>query len=217
MAKRKSKVKTVSLYLLTSLGNIILDLVKWIFQFLEKITLKTAPLIIVLLALMWFWENKVDANALKKFLSDEAHVLQEDQVARADLDCRDNSLTLQKEGEIPKRIVGIKTGTFIQNKDGSYEADYKNKGFGLEPGFVMTAGDGLRLGLDVEYAYWKRWGLLGGVTVPAYDRSLDKLRGHLGLGYDLPSKWLSHTSVYGGIDTNKTPTMGIRTKFGGGY
>lgn len=217
---RRLKKKTKSYFkekFLPALCEGTATTVKSTVAFVRDIVLQNAKIVLVLLALLWFWDNKVDKGYLKDFLAKPGNVLQEDQLARADVDCRDDSLVIQREGEEPERKVGIKKATFIQNKDGSYEADYKNRGFGLEPGVVITAGDGLRLGVDVEYAYWKRFGLVGGVTFPVQGRKLDLMRGHIGLSYDLPSRWLSHTSFYGGIDTNKTPTIGIRTKIGGGY
>ena len=212
MARRRAKRKIV----LPAIGKFLGQSITGIVKFLGEIITQNTKVVLILLALFWFWENKVDKSYLKSFLSKSSNVLQEDQVARADMDCRDNSLIIQKEGKEPRREVGVKKATFIQNKDGSYEADFTDKGFSLEPGFVLTAGDGLRLGVDLEYAYWKRWGLLTGVTVPVRGRSLNSVRGHLGVGYDLPSRWLSNSSIYGGVDTNKTPVIGVRAKFGGG-
>ena len=192
------------------------DTIRNLVAFLGEVIKRNLWIVIIVLSGLWFWDNRVDSVALKRFLSNPDNTLKEHQVARADADYRDNSLTLQKKDKPPKRVVGVKIATFIQNQDGTYEASYKNKGIGLEPGFVATAGDELRLGADVEYAYWKRWGLTAGFTTPVRGRSLGNLRGHLGLSYDIPNRWFNSSSVFGGIDTSKRPLLGIRTKFGGG-
>lgn len=217
MKRLKKKAKSyLKETILPAIGQFVKDSVIGISRFLSRFVLQNAKVVIILFALFWFYENKVDFSRLNRYMDSAFSQFKEGEVAKVEVDCRDNTAIEHVKGQPPKLHEGVKRFRGSQFEDGRIETAFKNKGVGLEPGFVVTAGDGLRLGLDVEYAYWKRWGLLGGVTFPVQKRSIDRVRGHLGLGYDLPSRWLSHTSIYGGIDTNKTPTMGFRTKFGGG-
>lgn len=203
--------------ILPGLANVLGVTIKSVAKFLGDFILQNAKVVAILFALFWFWDTQVDLSRLTGYMDSAFSQFEEGEVAKVEVDCRDNTAVEHTKGNPPKLHTGVKYFRGSQFEDGHIKTKFKNKGFGLEPGFVMTAGDGLRLGIDVEYAYWRRWGLLGGVTFPVQNRSIDRVRGHLGLGYDLPSRWLSHTSIYGGVDTNKTPTMGIRTKFGGGY
>jgi hypothetical protein len=206
--------------LLKDTGSFLGDSFKGLMQFIGDLIKKNLWIIIVLFAgqqVLSRIETKYDQSFLKKATTGSDKLNREaGEVAHAIVYMDDHIIVIEDEKGNVKQYVGVKKAKLTKFEDGEIKVDVKNKGFGLEPGFVMTAGDGLRLGLDVEYAYWKRWGLLAGATYPVNGRSLDRLRGHLGVGYDLPSRWLSNTSIWGGIDTGRNPALGFRTKFGGG-
>lgn len=194
------------------------DSVKGVAKFVGDVVKANLWLIILLFAVNYALDHKINLGFLGKVATDEKTRLkiEEGEVANAVIYMDDRIIVIQKAGEKPKQYTGVKRAKITKFDDGEIEVNVKNKGLGLEPGFTVAVGDGLRLGLDVEYAYWKRWGLLGGVTVPVTRRSLNEVRGHLGVSYDIPNRWLSSTSVWGGLDTSKTPLLGLRTKFGGG-
>ena len=194
------------------------DSVKGVFGFIGDVIKKNLWIVILLFALNYAIDHKINLGFLSKVTTDDSTRLkvEEGEVASAVIYMDDNIIVIQKKGEDPKQYVGVKKAKLTKFDDGEIDLRVKNKGFGLEPGFTVTAGDGLRLGMDVEYAYWKRFGLTAGFTTPVRGRSLDKVRGHLGLSYDIPNRWFNNSSVFGGIDTNKTPILGFRNKFGGG-
>jgi hypothetical protein len=194
------------------------DSVKGTFTFIGDVIKKNLWIVIILFALNYAIDHKINLGFLEKVTTNESTRLkvEEGEVASAIVYMDDHIIIIQKKGEEPKQYVGVKKAKITKFEDGEIDLRVKNKGLGLEPGFTVTAGDGLRLGLDVEYAYWKRWGLLAGFTSPVRGRSLDRVRGHLGLSYDLPNRWFSSTSVWGGMDTARDPRLGFRTKFGGG-
>ena len=217
MRQIKKKVKSyVRETLLPGTVTVIGTTVTGLAKFLRDLVITNSKLLIILLGILWFVDNRIDTSILTNYLDSSRSEFKSGEVSKVEVDCRDNTAITQKKGEEPKLYTGVKYFRGSKFEDGRIKTKFKNKGFGLEPGIVVTAGDGLRLGVDLEYAYWKRWGLLAGATAPVRGRSFDRVRGHLGLGYDLPSRWFSSTSFYGGIDSDKTPTMGFRTKFGGG-
>jgi len=211
---RKKKKPSVSTIILGFIGSCIMGL----FRFIGDLIKSNLWILIVLFALNYVLDHKINLGFLSKVTKDDSTRLkvEDGEVANAVIYMDDRIIVIQKKGEEPKQYTGVKKAKLTKFDDGEVKVDVKDKGLGLEPGFVMAVGDGLRLGLDVEYAYWKRWGLLGGATYPVNGRSLDRLRGHLGLSYDIPNRWFSSTSVWGGVDTNKAPIMGLRTRFGGG-
>jgi len=215
MKLRKRTKTLISKVLLQSIRLFAISLRETI-KFVGQFVLANAKVVLVLLALLWFWDNKVDSSFLKNYLSSSRSEFQAGEVSKVRVDCRDNTLIEHTKGQPPKITSGVKYVDGSLFEDGHVEIKAKNKGLGLEPGIVATAGDGLRLGLDIEWIYWRRWGIVTGVTYPVRARSLNRLRGHTGLSYDLPSKWLSNTSIYAGIDSLKTPTIGFRTRLGGG-
>lgn len=194
------------------------DSIKGIFTFLGDLVKRNLWILIILFAANYAIDHKINLGFLKKVTTNESTRLktEDGEIASAIIYMDDKIIIIQKAGEPPKQYVGVKRAKLTKFDDGEVELNVKDKGFGLEPGFVMAAGNGLRLGLDIEYAYWKRWGLLVGATYPTGGKDLSELRGHIGLSYDIPNRWFSHTSLWGGIDTYKAPVIGVRTKFGGG-
>jgi len=184
--------------------------------FVKDLILQNIKVIAVLVALFWFYDTHVDLSLIQDYLKSNRSEFKAGEISKVRVDCRDNTLLEHVKGQPPRITSGVKYVDGSLFEDGHVEIKAKNKGLGLEPGIVATAGDGLRLGLDLEWLYWRRWGIITGITYPVARRSLDRVRGHTGISYDLPSKWLSNTSLYGGIDSTKTPTVGFRTKLGGG-
>jgi len=139
--------------------------------------------------------------------------LKEDQVARLIVDLLRDQLIIQQKDKETKVYTGIRKATFTELKDGKIDMDIPTKGLTFEPGLVIGAADGLRLGGDVQYAYWKRWGLTGGITTSAMRRDLASIRGHLGIVYSPHWRWMPGTGFWGGVDTNIDPVFGVRTRF----
>lgn len=214
--KTKTKAKHIVYNTFKYIFSTIFYTLKYIFDLVKRLLVINSKLVIVLIALFWFYENKVDLSRLTRYMDSAFSQFQEGEVAKVEVDCRDNTAVEHVKGKPPRLHTGVKRFRGSQFEDGHIETKFKNKGFGLEPGIVATAGDGLRLGLDLEWVYWRRWGIVTGATMPVRQRSLDNLRGHVGVSYDLPSRWLSNTSIYGGVDSDRTPTMGLRTRIGGG-
>lgn len=144
---------------------------------------------------------------------DKKNPLSENQVRRLIVDFLANQLIVQEQGKKTKVYTGIRKAEFTELRGGAIKMHIPTKGFTFEPGLTIGAADGLRIGGDIQYAYWRRWGLLGGATVPATQRSFNRLRLHAGFSYSPYWKWMSGTSGYVAIDTNKKPLIGLRTRF----
>lgn len=201
-----------------STGSFIGTAIKGTGKFIGDVISKNLWIVILLFAANYAIDHKINLGFLEKVTTDKSTKLniEDGEVANAVIYMDDRIIVLQKAGEEPKQYVGVRKAKITKFDDGEVKVNVKNKGLGLEPGVAIGVGDGLRLGLDVKWAYWRRWGLLLGATIPVNERRLDRVRGHIGLGYDIPNRWLSSTSFWGGLDSNKTPIMGIRARFGGG-
>lgn len=187
-------------------------------SFIADIIKKNLWIIILLFAGNYVLENKFNLSKLKNIVShpDTKLNVEDGEVANAVIYLDDRIIIIQKVGEKPKQYVGVRKAKLTRFDDGDIKLDVKNKGIGIEPGLVMSVGDGLRIGADVKFAYWRRYGLLAGFTAPVAGRSINRIRGHLALGYDVPYRWFSATTLFGGIDTAKSPVFGARLRFGGG-
>lgn len=109
---------------------------------------------------------------------------------------------------------GAEEGEVIIKDDGTVEYREKIFGFLMEPGLSMSLDrDELFVGPDLRFAYWRNFGLVGGLSTNIGEQPLRKYRGHLGLSYRLPFKRFRNTSVVVGYNTNQNIQAGIRIKF----
>lgn len=198
--KKKQKRITVARRIFKSFMNLIDNSVRNIL------------LILVLFFAVGQW-LQIDFLGKLRTKIDIERPLAENEEGRISGDIRAKRIILQQKGKKTKIYEGVRKFEATQFTDGDVKIKVKNKGLVLEPGFLLGAGESMRIGGDIQYAYWKRWGLTVGGTVPTYSRRIDLFRGHLGISYAPYLSFIPHTSVFGGIDSNKSPVFGIRTEF----
>jgi hypothetical protein len=91
-------------------------------------------------------------------------------------------------------------------KDGVVEVDVKAAGVTFKPGMSALVTDRLRLGADVQLAYWNRLELHAGVAGP-------RIVGYGGIGYRLDQFGLNNTSVQVVYTTDRHVGMGLSVRF----
>lgn len=95
------------------------------------------------------------------------------------------------------------------SKDGNVEIAVKQKGFSLQGGFGGIYSDAPRLALDVQWAYYRRFGfhcgIAGGDARPA-------IVPFFAVSYRLDQIRLSNTSLMVGVTTRKEPVIGLRVE-----
>ena len=119
-----------------------------------------------------------------------------------------------KEGstEVVKVTEGARKIVVTERTDGTIEVVALNKGFCFEPGLALYYSDKVRMGLDVQVAYWKRWGVLLGAGVNVGDEPRT-VRLHVGVNYALPLNFIDNTTVFLGVDHKKDAVVGLRLRF----
>ena len=133
--------------------------------------------------------------------------LKQDEKQKVVIDTKKRTVAVvTKDGVKVKR--GVRHAEVIEKKDGQTVVVAKEYGLCFEPGVGLGLGNGLGIVGDVQFAYLKDFGAFAGV---AYYPRNHNVRGHLGLGYNLP--FLSNTSVYIAVDTNKSPVVVLSVKF----
>jgi hypothetical protein len=168
-------------------------------------------LAVIVLGLMQYTGFKFDKSEAKRIDASTPLLANED--ARLLIDTMRQLIAVQTKGKKTKVYTGVRKATATKLDTGEIKLDIPTRGFTLEPGLVLGAGEALRVGADLQYAYWRRWGLVVGGTVPVHTRRLDLLRGHMGVSWSPYLRFVPNTSVWGGIDTNKSPVFGLRTRF----
>ncbi len=123
------------------------------------------------------------------------------------------------EDTITRHFSGLRRATIIENDDGSVELSAPTLGLTLEPGFSSFLSRGRpHLGLDLEWFYWRRFGLSSGAGIGSRvedrnDKSLSFGAYPLAINYNAPLKWTPNTNLFIGIDDQMNPTGGLSVKW----
>jgi len=84
-----------------------------------------------------------------------------------------------------------------------------NKGLTRQFGGSVLFADKLRVGVDCEFFYWNRVGVLAGLGFS----SNPLLAGYLGVSYQLDQIKLNNTSVWAGYTSTRNIAVGLRVSF----
>lgn len=205
--KSKKKLKNK----LPILRKIYRDFTTWVSDGVRKILL-----LLLAIFLLGQWLNinffGIVSDKLKQKI-DTTRPLKDNESARVTGDMNRRTIVEQQKGKETKVYVGVRKFEYTQLNDGNVQRKVKTKGFTFEPGLAIGAGEALRVGPDAQLIYWNKFGLNLGFNVPARQRTFSGLRGVLSLTYTPYWKYFENTSIWGGVDTNKSPQAGLRWKF----
>ena len=105
---------------------------------------------------------------------------------------------------------GHGTTTTIK-KDGTTEVTSDQ--FGFSEDFGLST-DFRKVGVGVEFIYWRRLSLLGGSHFLDLKKQQPVLNLWVGIGYRLPWAKVNNLSIYTGIDTDKRAFVGLFLRMG---
>jgi len=109
---------------------------------------------------------------------------------------------------------GARTTVITVKNDGSIDLYSPTIGFICEPGYAtFYSNEKLWVGLDIQWFYWRRIGLLSGIGLRSENHDLKGKINVLSLSYTMPFKILSNTSMYIGLNDSTKFLAGIRVKW----
>lgn len=153
-----------------------------------------------------------------------APVLKENENQKIIVDTNKKTVTVVRRGHIGKgkesasgtQVVKVTEGArkvvITERTDGTISVVALNKGICFEPGLALYHSDQTRLGLDVQVAYWKRWGVVLGAGVNMGDEPRTG-RLHIAVNHALPLSFIDNTTAFIGVDHRKDVVMGLRVRF----
>jgi hypothetical protein len=145
-------------------------------------------------------------------------VLTQTEKSKVIIDSRSKKVTIVKrkgDKQVTKEVIGARKISVTLGKDGKLNVYARNKGFVFEPGVALGIDekDSL-LGLDAQFFYWNRLGLLSGMSAPPRDGlRIEDLRVHAGVCYVLDQLKMPNTSLFMGYNTKRRITLGARVSF----
>lgn len=129
-----------------------------------------------------------------------------------DLDARTITI-IERDGDRQVRRTrrGVRHIATTLNKDGTIDRIIINRGFAFEPGLLLgTDSQGALVGVDTQWFYWSDFGLISGLSALT---TFKNPRLHLAVSYNLSSIKLNNTSLFVGVNTNKSLMFGTRLSF----
>ena len=148
-----------------------------------------------------------------------APVLKENEKEKIIIDTNRRTVTTINKGDpkgknpqVVKVREGVRKVVVIRDDRDNLTVRAINKGFTFEPGLALYYSDKARLGLDIQVAYYKRWGVLLGAGVNMGDEPRT-VRGHVAVSHALPLNFLDNTTAFIGVDHRKDLTVGLRIRF----
>lgn len=201
-----------------------LGLLKWLGK---KIFGHFVWIIIVILALL-FGYKIVENLSLKGLLglkTEQVFRLEKGQRRGVEINFRRKTMrTITRKEDGSEEVVahnfsGLRRATIIENEDGTISIKAPTIGFIFEPGFSSFFSRGRpHLGLDLEWFYWRRLGLSGGVgfgskSAGKDDKTLALAAYPLALNYNLPFKLTPNSNVFIGVDDQLQPIIGGSLKW----
>lgn len=176
----------------------------------NKAIIVLGVVVIGLVTLRYCEKKQVDDTIIN------APVLKADEKEKIIIDTDKKKVTrIRRDGD--KQVVdigdGVRKVVITDPKDGGdVRVDIINKGFCFEPGLTLYYSDKARLGIDVQAAYWKQWGVLLGAGVNMGDEPRT-VRIHVGINRALPFDFIDNTTVFIGVDNRKDAVVGLRIRF----
>ena len=145
-------------------------------------------------------------------------ILTQTEKSKVIIDTSKNKVTIiRRDGEkqVIRDISGSRKVSVTLTKDGELKVYAPTKGFIFEPGilFGMDSKNSL-LGLDAQFFYWRRVGLLAGLSAPPRrGLLLQDIRAHIAFGYNMADLRMPNTNVFVGYNSKQSILVGLRVRF----
>lgn len=116
--------------------------------------------------------------------------------------------------QVAFRDTGAGKTIITLDDKGNISVKQETRGFVFRPGLCLaTSGEGLLVGADIQFYYFRNFGANVGLTSTARENLGENFRAHISGSYRLPFESFRNTAVYVGFDTKKEIQVGIRLRF----
>jgi len=211
--------------ILTKRGKAFLS---WFFNRIFKHVIGYVILVLILIVGYKYVENRWLKQEIRTSLT-----LKEGESRKAIINFRQKTLTTVrrdkegKETQTVQNFSGLRMAVLTELEDGSVNVYAPVWGFVFEPGYTaFVANSRPRLGIDIQWFYWRRLGLSSGFGLGGrrYKDAVDgtgearrsdlQLAGYpIAFNYNLPFKWTPNTNLFVGGTHDKQFTTGVTVKW----
>jgi len=134
--------------------------------------------------------------------------LREEEASRIVIEDRKISV-LSKKGTKASYVPSSGHAVVSTKKDGDVHIDVKQGGFSLQGGFGAHYSDVPRLTLDLQLAYYRRFGFHVGIGAA---NARPAVTPYAAVSYRLDQIRLANTSLVVGVTARKEPLLGLRVE-----
>ena len=178
----------------------------------QKIILGVLLVVLAAMSLKYCDRQKIRQITDKNLTKDEQTAIIVDPTTGSVTTIRRNRKDKKGTTQVERPIDGSRDIRIGVSPEGRVKFIARTKGYIFEPGIgIGFDGDAL-LSLDTQFYFFRRWGALGGVSIPTTFK-VNRLSLFAGVSYQPHIKYFSNTSVYVGYNTHREIQFGARVRF----
>ena len=179
----------------------------------QKIFLGVLLVVLAAMSLQYCDRRKIRQITDKNLTKDEQTAIIVDPTTGSVTTIRRNRKDKKGTTQVERPIDGSRDIRIGVSPEGRVKFIARTKGYIFEPGVGIGFDGDAQLSLDAQFYFFRRWGALGGVSIPMSDFRVNKLSLFVGGCYALPFRYTHNTSVYVGYNTRKEIQFGARVRF----
>lgn len=162
---------------------------------------------ILLLMLFPYWKDYRDLKRQKKMTP----ILKQNEKSKIIIEDKKVIIVSKDKTKIKQ---GVRDIAVTVKDDGTVDVYAPELGFTFEPGYCgFYAKERFYGGIDIQWAYWRNFGLYSGIGITGDSDDLFGAFNIVGIGYTLPWKLMSNTTVFTAINDSKKFSAGIRVRW----
>ena len=125
----------------------------------------------------------------------------------------DDTKTNTSQQQVKVLSEGERQAVITEDNQGHLSVYSPKWGYVFEPGECIFYSDTFRIGLDTQWFYWQRYGVITGLGINFNNNQRRNIDGFIAVSYNLPFETFSNTSIYTGYSFKQQLVVGGRVKF----
>lgn len=179
----------------------------------QKTVLGVLLVVLAALGLQYCDKRRVKQITDTKLTKDEQVAIIVDPNTGSVTTVRRNRKNKKESTQVEKPIDGAREIRIGVSPEGRVKVIARTNGYIFEPGIGVGFDGDTLISVDTQFYFYRRWGVIGGVSIPMDSFRSNRLRLYVAGSYQLPYKAFRNTSAYFGYNSKKEIQVGARVRF----